>query len=129
MKFGFLGVAVYYLMPLFDGYAEGVSTLLTLDSGPAQLVNLNRVGSEPTVSTVRWSASGLTSGAHTVVISLGNSARGELANWGEVDAFMYVLVLLAPVLSYPQDKTQLYDGGFVLCTLHRTETNFDQRSS
>ena len=92
-------------MPLYDGYPGGVSTLLTLDSGPAQLVNLTRVGSEPTVSAVRWSASGLTSGTHTVVISLGVSAKGELANWGEVDAFMYVLVCLSPVLYQSQNNT------------------------
>lgn len=89
---------MYYLMPVFEGYAGGVSTLLTLDSRPAQLVDLTRVGAEPTMSAVRWSATGLTSGTHTVVVSLGVSARGELANWGEVDAFMYVLVFLALIL-------------------------------
>jgi hypothetical protein len=85
-------------MPLFWGYTGGVSTLLTLDSGPAELVNLTRVGSEPTTSAVRWSASGLINGPHTVMISRGRSAKGELAKWGQVDAFMYVLVCLVAVL-------------------------------
>ena len=79
------------MMPLFWGYTDGVSTLLKLDSRPPQLVNLTRVGSEPTTSAVRWSVSGLSNGPHTVVISLGRSAKGEVAKWGQVDAFMYVL--------------------------------------
>jgi len=92
-----LGVAVYYMMPLFWGYTGGVSTLLTLDSGFPQLVNLTRVGSEPVTSAIRWSASRLTNGPHTVRVSLGRSAKGELARWGQVDAFTCVLVCLVPV--------------------------------
>ena len=85
------------MTPLFTGY-NGVSTLLTLDNGTAQLVNLTRVGSQPTMTDVRWSATELENQTHTVMISLGLSAKGERANWGEVDAFMYVLVCLAIIL-------------------------------
>ena len=101
-------------MPLFEGYAGGVSTLLTLDSRPAQLVNLTRVGSEPTTSAVRWSATGLSSGTHTVVISLGVSPQGELANWGEVDAFMYVPSLFchARILTPTQTSYTVEDPSF-----------------
>ena len=85
-------------MPLFSGYASGVFTLLTFDNGTAQLVNLTRAGSQPTTTDVRWSETGLKNQTHTVMISLGLSAKGERANWGEVDAFMYVLVCLAIIL-------------------------------
>jgi hypothetical protein len=76
------------MMPLFEGYTGGVSTLLTLDSRPAQLVNLTRVGSVSTKSAVRWSASGLTNEQHTLTSSLGRTASGGVATWGEVDGFM-----------------------------------------
>lgn len=91
-------------MPLFEGYAGGVSTLLMLDSGPAQLVNLTRVGSEPTTYAVRWSATGLTNETHTLINSPGVSATGQQAGWGEVNAFMYVLVqfVLLQFYIYPQ---------------------------
>lgn len=85
-------------MPLFKGYTGGVSTLLTFDNGTAQLVNLTSVGSQPTTTDVRWSATGLKNQTHTLMISLGRSAKGELATWGLVDAFMYVLVCLPIVL-------------------------------
>ena len=81
---------MYYLAPLYSGYAGGVSTLLSLDSGPAQLVNLTLVSSEPSYAAVRWSASGLANGTHTVINTLGRSAQGELAMWAVVDGFMYV---------------------------------------
>jgi len=79
---------VYYMMGLAG---NDVTTLLTLDSGPAQWVNLS-VGSGSGRSAVRWSATGLANGKHTLVNSFGRSAKGEVANWGEVDAFMYVAV-------------------------------------
>ena len=81
-------------MPLFSGYASGVFTLLTFDNGTAQLVNLTRAGSQPTTTDVRWSATGLKNQTHTVMISLGSAK----ANWGVLDAFMYVLVCLAIIL-------------------------------
>jgi len=90
---------VYYLAPLYRDYVGGVSTLLALDNGPAQLVNLTRVGTENYMAAVRWSATGLANGRHTVTNSLGLSADGRLAAWGVVDGFMHVLVCLTPVLS------------------------------
>ena len=100
---------MYYLNRLYSGYEGGVSTLLSLDSGPAQLVNLTSVGSAPQGYAVRWSASGLANGTHTVVNTLGRSALGELAMWGNVDGFMYV----RPNLSCPliPTKTQLHGAG------------------
>jgi len=87
------------MMPLFSGYTGGVSTLITLDNGTAQLVNLTRAGSAPTTSDVRWSATNLKNQSHTVMISLGRSANGELANWGIVDAFIYTAADPSPVAS------------------------------
>ena len=72
-------------MPLFE--TSGVSTLLSLDSGPPQLVNLSRVGNESTRSAVRWSSGDLTNGRHTLVSSVGSGSRGA------VDGFMYVRAL------------------------------------
>jgi len=88
------GVAVYYFMPLFANVTGGVSTLLSLDSGPTQLVNLTRVTNESTRVAVRWSATGLSNGKHTLVNSPGRTSRGEVAGWGEVDGFMYIRVFL-----------------------------------
>jgi len=87
---------VYYLGPL---YHDDISTLLALDNGPAQLMNLTRVGSESYMTAVRWSATGLANGRHTVTNSHGLSADGRLAAWSIVDGFMHVLVCLTPVLS------------------------------
>lgn len=78
------------MMPLFSGYTGGVSTLVTLDNGTAQLVNLTRVGSASATSDVRWSATNLKNQTHTLMISIGRSAKGEVANYGIVDAFVYV---------------------------------------
>ncbi|SRR5258708_4019803 len=89
------GVAIYYFMPLFQNITGGVSTLLSLDSGPTQLVNLTRVTNESTRVAVRWSATGLSNGKHTLVSSPGRTSRGEVAGWGEVDGFMYIRVFLA----------------------------------
>jgi hypothetical protein len=106
------GVAVYYLAPLYSGYAGGVSTLLSLDSGPAQLVNLTSLTFEPSGYAVRWSASGLANGTHTVINALGLSSLGQVAMWAVVDGFMYV----RPNVSCPDPililtKTQLHGAG------------------
>jgi len=93
-----LGVGVYFFMPLFENITGGVSTLLSLDSGPAQLVNLTRVANESTRVAVRWSATGLSNGKHTLVSSPGRSAGGAVAGWGEVDGFMYSQAFLASTI-------------------------------
>ncbi len=79
------------MAPLWHGYVPPVSTLVSLDSGPKTWVNLDYPeGAANTVaaSAIRWGASGLTNGLHTVTISLGFNAEGQNATWGEVDAFM-----------------------------------------
>ena len=107
-----LGVAVYYLAPLYSGYEGEASTLLSLDSGPAQWVNLTSLGSAPQGYAVRWSTSGLANGTHTVVNTLGRSALGELAKWGIVDGFMYVRPNLScPYHIFIPTKTQLHGAG------------------
>jgi len=95
-----LGVAVYYLMPLFQNYI--VTTLLTLDNGPPVKVDLTRPRSAPITSAVRWSASGLKNQTHTVVVSL---SPDEQDSWGQVDGFMYVLVRPALLNYYINHKT------------------------
>jgi hypothetical protein len=85
-----VGVAVYYLCPLF-AVVPPVSTLLTLDSGPANWVNLSSDRNQN--SAVRWWMDGLENGPHQLVVSLGQSSTGQTATWGEVDAFMYGRVL------------------------------------
>lgn len=100
---------MYYLAPLYSGYEGGVSTLLSLDSGPAQFVNLTLVGLEPAVYAVRWSATGLANRMHTVMNTLGRSAQGELTMWAVVDGFMYVRPNMScPDISLIPTKTQLH---------------------
>ncbi|KAJ7258603.1 hypothetical protein C8J57DRAFT_1234200 [Mycena rebaudengoi] len=93
--FRFTGVAVYYLCPLWA--AEETSTLLTLDSGPANWINLTSERNEN--SAVRWWKDGLENGPHQLVISLGQSPTGQKATWGEVDGFINsVAVIAVPVV-------------------------------
>jgi len=61
---------------------------------------------------VRWSASGLANGTHTVINVLDLSSLGQLAMWAVVDGFMYV----RPDMSCPDSililtKTQLHGAG------------------
>ncbi|KAF8158628.1 hypothetical protein K438DRAFT_1620396, partial [Mycena galopus ATCC 62051] len=75
--FIFIGVAVYYLSPLWPYY---VSTRLSIDGGQSVLVNLTDPytsssppgGSESAESSVRWSAINLANTSHTVVATYGN---------------------------------------------------------
>ncbi|KAJ7915073.1 hypothetical protein B0H13DRAFT_416112 [Mycena leptocephala] len=75
--FIFTGVAVYYLSPRWP-YA--VSTRLSLDGAPSVLVNLTDSysspspagGSESSLSSVAWSATGLANKSHTLVATYGN---------------------------------------------------------
>jgi hypothetical protein len=65
----FLGVAVYYLSPLWP---YDVSTLLSLDGGQSVLVSLRGPDfslsgdSQTSQSSVAWSATGLTNTSHTL---------------------------------------------------------------
>ena len=86
---------MYYLSTLFAGYNPGVSTRLVLDSGPAIFVNLTdpNTNRDPTSAgdpkpAVRWGISGMSNGTHKLVVSLGPTSDGQVATWGEVDAFM-----------------------------------------
>lgn len=83
------------MMPLLENYTYGVATFLTLDSQPAEMVNLTRVGSQSIQSAVRWSATGLINGKHTLVNSIPVAQQGV---WGLVDAITYVLVCLSLLL-------------------------------
>jgi hypothetical protein len=77
LTFLILGVAVYYLSPRWP-YA--VSTRLSLDGAPSVLVNLTDSysspspagGSESSLSSVAWSATGLANKSHTLVATYGN---------------------------------------------------------
>ncbi|KAJ7190670.1 hypothetical protein GGX14DRAFT_381958, partial [Mycena pura] len=76
--FAFTGVAVYYLAPRWP-YA--VNTQLSLDGGPAIIVNLTDPdasttaagGSESAQSRVAWSATALPNTTHTLFLTM---ARG-----------------------------------------------------
>ncbi len=83
-----LGVAMYYLMALFQG--QSVKTQLSLDNGPPEIVDLTRLRAEPMKSAVRWHKIGLKNQPHSLVVSLGQNTQVERDLWGEVDAFMYV---------------------------------------
>ncbi|KAJ6480383.1 hypothetical protein C8R45DRAFT_1100961 [Mycena sanguinolenta] len=82
------GVAVYYLSPRWP---YDVSTRLSIDGGQAVLVNLTDPltspsaagGSESAISSVAWSATGLTNTSHTVVATSGNYII--------VDGFIYTV--------------------------------------
>lgn len=88
---------MHFMTPAFFN----VSTLLTLDSGPPQWVDLTNPGFG---SAVRWSAMGLTNDKHTLVSSPGRGLNGEVASWGEADAFMYVKNL-PPSIDIPTSES------------------------
>ncbi|KAG2127925.1 uncharacterized protein EDB93DRAFT_181398 [Suillus bovinus] len=84
--FTFTGVAIYYISPLIGNR----TTVLTLDSGPSVLVNLTQAQGQNPNWAIRWGASGLDNGPHTLV-NYGSSNTTSSAV-GEVDAFIYTVV-------------------------------------
>jgi|ERR1700733_11246403 hypothetical protein len=70
----FLGIAIYYMAPLWP---YTVTTVVTIDGGPPQLtqmtdpLNSEPVGGGPTVnSAVLWGQTGLADVQHTLLMSL-----------------------------------------------------------
>lgn len=59
-----LGTAIYYIAPRFLGYSPGVSTLVSLDGGEPEWVDLSSAKDEP--YSVRWKALGLPYAPHSV---------------------------------------------------------------
>ncbi|TFK37290.1 hypothetical protein BDQ12DRAFT_713642 [Crucibulum laeve] len=93
--FTFTGSAVYYMAPLlrikdYNGFTK-ITTLLTLDSRPAETVNLMSPSvSGYKMSDVRWSATDLANVTHTLVVSI--NAPGQIpATLAVVDAFIYTV--------------------------------------
>lgn len=84
-----LGTAVYYLSPLFAGYRPGVSTLISLDGGEPDWVDLS--SSTDQSSAVRWQALRLTYMRHSVSVFPGTNSAGQIGTWGETDAFKWVI--------------------------------------
>jgi hypothetical protein len=78
------GVGVYYLSSLFN---HAVTSQITIDGNPAQLLNLTSPvgggGNQDVTSTVVWGVEQLSNAPHNVVVSM---APG--GGYVEVDAFM-----------------------------------------
>ncbi|KAG2089655.1 hypothetical protein BD769DRAFT_1526195 [Suillus cothurnatus] len=86
--FKFTGVAIYYIEPLI----ANVTTVLTLDSGPPVLVNLTQTPGQNATWAVRWGASGLNNGPHTLVNYGPSNTITPSGKWGEVNALIYTVV-------------------------------------
>ncbi|KAK0455299.1 uncharacterized protein EV420DRAFT_1273006 [Desarmillaria tabescens] len=87
--FTFIGVAVYYIAPLWP---YEVNTEVTLDNGPSTTVDLTDTsatsagnGSETVMWDVRWSQTGLSNTTHTLRISMAPGGQYIV-----VDAIRYV---------------------------------------
>ncbi|KAG2089654.1 hypothetical protein BD769DRAFT_434848 [Suillus cothurnatus] len=86
--FTFTGVAIYYIAPLI----ANVTTVLTLDSGSPVLVNLTETPGQNTNWAVRWGASGLSNGPHTLVDYGPSKTITPSGTAGEVNALIYTVV-------------------------------------
>ncbi|KAG1860266.1 hypothetical protein DFJ58DRAFT_274352 [Suillus subalutaceus] len=85
--FTFTGVVVYYIAPHFTADGD-VLTVLQLDSEPLVVVNLTQAQGQSLDWAIRWAASGLKNGTHTLVIYGPSNTMTPSSTWGEVNAFM-----------------------------------------
>ena len=80
-----VGVAVYYISPVWGGLSPPVSTLLSLDGGEPIWVDLSSASDGP--YAVRWGIDGLENTTHTLATFLGTNSAGQTGTWGESDGF------------------------------------------